>query len=119
MIWVWFITVAIIVLAFSFFGQNLFGWQKALYVLLRSFLTLALWYLVVGPFVLKMIHKYLNKKESQYKEDIASAMDLFPYFRQIIAFTWKETRHLKGYMRFKFFIANSISNCIHFKMTSE
>lgn len=118
MIWIWLATVALIVLAFTFFGDTLFGWQKALYVLLRSFLILMLWYLIVGPFLLRMVRKYLNKKKSQYKEDISDAMDLFPYFRQIISYTWKETKHLKGYERFKCFIANSIANCIHFKRPS-
>ena len=118
-IWVWLITVAVIVLAFSFFGGNLFGWQKAIYILLRSFLILMLWYLLIGPFLLKMIRKYLNKKESQYKEDITNAMDLFPYFKRILSQTWQETKHLNGYARFKYFIANSISNCIHFKISSE
>ncbi|WP_299120105.1 hypothetical protein [uncultured Winogradskyella sp.] len=118
-IWVWLITVAVIVLAFSVFGGNLFGWQKAIYILLRSFLILMLWYLVIGPFLLKLIRKYLNKKESQYKEEITNAMDLFPYFRRILSYTWQETKHLKGYTRFKYFMANSISNCIHFKLPSE
>ncbi|MFC0603021.1 hypothetical protein [Winogradskyella pulchriflava] len=118
-IWVWLITVAVIVLAFSLFGGDLFGWQKAVYILLRSFLILMLWYLVIGPFLLKVVRKYLNKKESQYKEEITNAMDLFPYFRQILAYTWKATADLKGYNRFKYFIANSISNCIHFKLPSE
>lgn len=118
-IWVWLITVALIVLAFSFFGGDLFGWKKGIYILLRSFLILMLWYLVIGPFLLKLVRKYLNKKESQYKEDITNAMDLFPFFRQILSYTWKETKHLKGYTRFKYFIANSISNCIHFKVPTE
>ncbi|WP_040280214.1 hypothetical protein [Psychroserpens damuponensis] len=115
-IWVWLITVAIIVLAFTVFGGHLFGWQKGIYIMLRSFLILMLWYLVIGPLLLKLVKKYLHKKESQYKDDITNAMDLFPYFRQIISYTWKETKHLKGYTRFKHFMANSISNCIHFKM---
>ena len=117
-IWIWLITIATIVLAFTFFGGALFGWKKAVYIVLRSFLILLLWYLVLGPLVLKMIHKYLRKKESLYENDISNAMDLFPYFRQIISYTWKETKHLKGYTRFKYFMANSISNCIHFKIPS-
>ncbi|AUC82491.1 hypothetical protein [Lacinutrix sp. Bg11-31] len=114
-IWVWLITIAIIVLAFSIFGGPLFGWQKAIYIVLRSFLILMLWYLFIGPFLLKVVQRYLRKKESKYQADITNAMDLFPYFRQIISFTWNETKSLKGYVRFKYFIANSISNCIHFK----
>ena len=118
-IWVWLTTVAIIVMAFTFFGGNLFGWQKGIYILLRSFLILMLWYLLIGPFLLKLVRKYLNKKESQYKEDITNAMDLFPYFRQILLHTWSDSKHLKGYMRFKYFMANSIANCIHFKLPTK
>ncbi|MDG5490233.1 hypothetical protein [Psychroserpens sp. SPM9] len=118
-IWVWLITVAGMVLAFAFFGGDLLGWKKGVYLMLRSFLILLLWYLVIGPFLLKLVQKYLSKKESQYKEDISNAMDLFPYFRQIISYSWRDTKHLKGYTRFKHFMANSISNCIHFKIPSE
>ncbi|WP_452225174.1 hypothetical protein [Lacinutrix chionoecetis] len=118
-IWIWLITVAVIVLAFTVFTNALFGWQKAVYIILRSFLVLMLWYLVLGPFVLKLIRKYLDKKESKYQNDISNAMDLFPYFRYIITTTWKQTSHLKGYTRFKYFMANSIINCIHFKVISE
>lgn len=118
-IWVWLITVAIIVLAFSLFGGDLLGWKKGVYIMLRSFFILMLWYLIIGPLLLKLVRKYLIKKESQYEEDITNAMDLFPYFRQIILYTLKETKDLKGYTRFKYFIANSISNCIHFKIPSQ
>ncbi|MBU2927713.1 hypothetical protein [Winogradskyella psychrotolerans] len=118
-IWVWLVTIAIIVLAFSIFGGPLFGWEKAIYIVLRSFLILMLWYVVIGPFLLKVVQKFLRKKESKYQEDISNAMDLFPYFRQIISYTWKDTKHLKGYTRFKYFMANGISNCIHFKVPSE
>lgn len=118
-IWLWLITVAVIVLAFSFFGGNLFGWKKGLYVMLRSFLILMLWYLILGPLLLKFVRKYLKKKESQYQEDITIAMDLFPYFRKIIAMTWKETKHFNGYHRIKNFMAISIYNCMHFKLPSE
>ncbi|MBF8148644.1 hypothetical protein ITJ86_01975 [Winogradskyella sp. F6397] len=118
-IWIWLITVALIVLGLSLYGGPLFGWEKAIYIVLRSFLILMLWYLVIGPLLLKIVRKYLHKKESKYQEEITNAMDLFPYFRQIISYTWKETKHLKGYTRFQYFMANSISNCIHFKVVSE
>ena len=114
-IWIWLVTVAIIVLAFTIFGGPLFGWEKAIYIVLRSFLILMLWYLILGPLVLKFIRNYLEKKESKYQSDISNAMDLFPYFRQIILFTWKETKGLRGYDRFKYFMAKSISNCINFE----
>lgn len=118
-IWIWLVTIILMVLAFTFFGGSLFGWKKAIYIVLRSFLILMLWYLILGPLIIKILRKYLQSKQSQYEHDIADAMDLFPHFRQIISHTWKSTNHLSGYRRFKFFIADSISNCIHFKSQVE
>ena len=118
-IWTWLFTVALIVLGFTFFGGDLFGWKMGIYIMLRSFLILLLWYLIIGPFLLKLVQKYLSKKKSKYQNDISNAMDLFPYFKQIITYTWHNTKHLKRYTRFKHFMANSISNCIHFKIPSE
>ncbi len=119
LIWIWLFTMALIVLAFTYFGGNLIGWKKAIYIIFRSFFVLLIWYLVLGPLVLKLIQFYLNKKESQYQNDISKAMDLFPYFRIILRQTWRDTNNLKGYSRFKYFIANSISNCIHLKVVSK
>ena len=116
---VWGITIVIILLAFTFSGGPSSGLQKGLYIMLRSLLVLMLWYVIIGPFILKLIRKYLMKKESEYKEDISNAMDLFPYFRSIISHTWKTTRHLKGYTRFKYFIAHTILYCIHFEINPE
>jgi hypothetical protein len=116
LIWIWLTTVAVLVIAFGLLSDALFGWQKAVYILLRSVLILMLWYLVIGPFILKLVQSYLSKKKSEYQEDIANAMDLLPYLTPIIRYSWRETTHLKGYTRFKFFVANSISNCIHFKL---
>lgn len=116
---IWGITIVVILLAFAFFGGTLAGWQKALYIILRSFLVLMIWYLILGPFLLKLLRNYLSRKKSKYQEDVNNAMDLFPYFRSIISYTWKATKHLKGYTRFKYFIAHSILYCIHFKIEPE
>ncbi|MCB0375993.1 MAG: hypothetical protein KDD04_08765, partial [Sinomicrobium sp.] len=119
MLLIWGVTVTVILLAFTLFGGTLAGWKKGLYIILRSLLALMLWYLVAGPFILRLIRKYLLKKKSEYREDISNAMELFPYFRNIIAHTWKTTRHLKGYGRFKYFIAHTILYCIHFQIKTE
>ena len=116
MVLIWGITITVILLAFTLSGGVQAGWQKAVYVMLRSFLVLLLWYLVLGPLLLRIIRNYLTRKKSQYREDVTNAIDLFPYFRSIISYTWKETKHLKGYTRFKYFTAKTIMYCIHFEV---
>lgn len=116
---VWGITIAVILFAFTFFGGPSSGWQKAFYIMLRSLLVLLLWYVIIGPFLLKLIRRYLRRKESEYKTEINNAMELFPYFRSIIAYTWRGSKHLKGYARFKHFVAYTILYCIHFEIDAK
>ena len=118
-LFVWGLTIALILAAFAIFGGELGGWQKAIYIVLRSFLVLMLWYLVAGPVLLKLLRRYLAGKGAKYREDIHNALDLFPYFRSIISYTWKSTKTLKGYARFKHFIAYSILYSIHFKIKPD
>lgn len=115
-LWIWLGIMTIMVIGFYVFGDGVLGWQKAVYIMLRSLIILILWYGLLGPLILRTIQIYLKKKKSKYQEEVSNAMDLLPYFTPIIRYTWRDTKHLKGYKRFKYFVANSISNCIHFKI---
>ena len=113
---IWLSTMLIMVLGFTLFGDSGPGWQKGLYVLIRSLLVLSLWYILVGPILVKFLRNYLQSKQSKYKEEVSQTLDILPYLTPVIKYSWQETQHLKGYMRFKLFIAQSITNCIYFKL---
>ncbi len=113
---IWLVTIGLVVLAFVGFGSIGFGWQKGLYVLLRSLLILSLWYIIVGPLVLRLLKNYLKSKHSNYEEQINQTLDILPYLTPVIKYSWQKTQNLKGYRRVKVFVALSISNCIHFKV---
>jgi uncharacterized membrane-anchored protein YhcB (DUF1043 family) len=112
----WLATIGLIVLAFVGFGNIGYGWQKGLYILLRSVLILSLWYIIVGPLVLRLVKNYLKTKQSNYEEQVNHTLDILPYLTPVIKYSWQETRNLRGYQRIKAFVALSISNCIHFKI---
>jgi len=115
-IMVWLATIGLIVLAFVGFGNVGYGWQKGLYILLRSVLILSLWYVILGPLILRLVKNYLKTKQSSYEEQINHTLDILPYLTPVIKYSWQETQNLRGYQRIKTFVALSISNCIHFKI---
>jgi len=112
----WLSVLSLLVLAFTLFGDSGFGWQKGIYLLLRSALVLGLWYLVLGPLILTLLGRFLKSRKSKYEDEVKQTLDLLPYLRAIIKYSWMETSHLRGYLRFKTFIAQSISSSIHFNI---
>jgi hypothetical protein len=112
----WLLTISILVMSFTLFGEEGPGWQRGLYILLRSLLVLSVWYILIGPLLIRLLKSYLRSKRSGYEEQVNQTLDILPYLSSVIRYSWTETSHLKGYQRWKLFIAQSISNCIHFKI---
>jgi len=112
----WGLTILLILLPLVLWSSTEEGLQKGIYLISRSILVLGLWYIIVGPFLLKLLKLLLKKNKSNYKQEIENALDLFPYLQDIISFSWRETKLLKGSKRVKHFMAKSILYSIHFKV---
>ncbi len=115
----WLITLVIIMIPLLFFSTEFGGWRTGLYLLARSFLILVLWYVILGPLLLKGLNKLLAKRQSAYQSDIQSTLDLLPYLRSIISYAWQDSKSMKGLHRMQHFLARSIVYSIHFKSSNE
>ncbi len=71
------------------------------WILIRVVIILLVWFLFIGPYIMSLFQKYLDRKASQYKDDVRQALALIPVFRQLVFAVWESTSHLKGYNRFK------------------
>ena len=74
---------------------------EPLWLFVRVTGLIAIWYFVVGPFLMRMVQRFLKKKAAEYHEEVTAALDLLPVFRQLSRAAWQETRHLKGLPRGK------------------
>lgn len=110
----WAIALLLILLPLFFFNSELYGWKAGLYLVARSALILAGWYLIVGPLLLNGIQKLLSRRRSAYQEDIKNTLALLPHLRVILKYAWKDSRSLKGLNRFQHFMARSIVYSVHF-----
>lgn len=114
----WIITIALILIAFALMDNELYGWQKAIYIVIRSITVLVLWIFVVSPFLMWLLKSYLIKKKSRYQNEIDIALILFPYLKSIIILSWKESKNKKGINRLREFITNCILFSMFFKTAS-
>lgn len=112
--------VILLLLFFILFGLVMYGSytsniQRGVYIFIRTLLILFLWFVVVGPILLKLVNKYLLKKKAGLSKDIEHIFDLFPYLRSIIVIAWKEAKEFSYLKRWKEFLTRTIVYSLYFK----
>ncbi len=86
-----------------------------LYLFFRVVVILLLWFLIVSPLLLKLLHTFLKKKESTYSKDVQKAMSLLPAFKALMVQAWKDVASYSGLKRIRQFIVVSLSYCLLYK----
>lgn len=78
-------------------------WQTLLplWLFLRVLLVLGVWYFLVGPLLMRLLQRFLKKKQSAYQQEVDAALDLLPVFRSLSRSAWAETKHLSGWRRLR------------------
>lgn len=103
------IMTAMLVLSYLFpeFGRG--NVSKVAVMILRSTIIMIVWIFLLAPILLKAFHKYLNKKQKSYSADITGIIELFPYIRSILKFSWNKTKQLSKLKRVKTFLVTTLT----------
>jgi hypothetical protein len=110
----WSITLVMILLPLIYFKNEFGGWKTGLYVIARSILIISLWYLVLGPLLIKGLNQVLSRRQSQYQSDLQRTLLLLPHLNSVVSFAWQDSGSHKGLNRMQHFLAKSIVFSIHF-----
>ncbi len=94
------------------------NWIQSVQLLARSILILLLWYLIIGPFLMKILKQFLTKKRSEYFTEVEQTLALFPALKKLTALCWEETTSRKGYKRWYLFMENLIAYTLLYKSIS-
>jgi hypothetical protein len=78
-----------------------------LIMLVRSIVLTFLWYALLAPFLKKTFEKFISGKKVFYSEEIDVILNLFPHFKRIVGFCWKESANKNGFYRIQYFLSNS------------
>lgn len=113
------ILLVIILIPLLFYNSDFQGWQKAVYLIIRSALILIIWYTLLGPFLIKLLNKFLFKKRKVYQTDLQDILEIFPSLKVIVYHSWNNCKSSKILNRLPQFLAQSIVYSLHFKNISE
>jgi len=85
---------------------------KAIIMVVRSIFIMLIWYLIAGPFFLKLYKNYINKYGSKYSKDVDYTLRLLPVAKMIVVHSWKYSKKYKDISRIKQFILTTIINML-------
>jgi len=110
---------AIVILSYIFPKFSAEAGMNAIIMTLRSIFIMVAWYLLVGPFVLKIYRKYLSKKGSTYSSEVNQTIDILPKLKSIVFYSWKLSGKYKNLRRIKYFVICTISNILTVQLNKD
>ncbi len=103
------LTILIVVLIYSYYNpyKSELASLDIIIMLIRSIVLTVLWYALLAPFVRKMFQKFISGKNSFYSKEIDEILNLFPHFKRVVGFCWKESKKKNGFKRIYYFLSTS------------
>ena len=101
--------LSILLIIYSYFSPS-FTHIKSIEILimiLRSLVLTLVWYFIFSPIVNKFFSKFLSSKKTVYAQEIDKILNLFPKFKRVVTYSWKESFNNKKLSRILPFISNS------------
>ena len=92
---------------------------KAIIMVIRSIFIMIIWYLIAGPFFLKIYKNYIHKYGSKYSKDVNYTIQFLPVARSIVIYSWKYSKKYKNIKRIKQFILTTLLNMLFIELPED
>lgn len=76
-------------------------------MLVRSVVITFVWYTLLVPISKKLLQKFVAKSKSKYSADLEEIILMFPKFKKIVNYCWKNSEDKKGIKRIRYFLSTS------------
>lgn len=103
------LSTALIVISYTSPGFDNNTSYRIIFMLIRFVVIMLVWFSIISPFISKHFTRFIEKNKFKHAGEINQITALFPNFKKIINYSWKESSALKGYERIKRFSLNSFA----------
>lgn len=110
---VWMVLIFIYLQSIIPIGKPLLPPYLSLQIFIRSILIVLGWYLIISPLLMRWLKGWLEKKQSQFKENIQQILQLLPLIKQIVEKSWILSSKTKGWKRIYSFTKIVLINTLH------
>ena len=102
-IWIWAILLILLLMPFFNPDLELLPQQRIVQLLIRSFLVIAGWLFVAGPFLMKIFKNWMRKRQSVMSKDISHVLGLMPETKWIVKESWHQAKKQTKFNQFTYF----------------
>jgi hypothetical protein len=81
--------------------------MSVILMLLRALVITFIWYTIAAPLARKYFEKFVRKRKSEYAKELEAIISMFPQFRNIVNYCWKNSENKKGLKRIRYFLSTS------------
>lgn len=112
-----FLAILIFIVVLTYFtGQDGNQVSKAVYIMTRTLLILSIWFILIAPFLLKILKRFLNKKKSELTSEVDQVFNIIPYLRSIINYSWRQSKGKNLIYKIVDFFYLSLMYSLHFRI---
>lgn len=101
------ISVGVIVLSYLSPGLEENVAVSVIIMLIRSLVITFIWYAILAPFMKKLFQRFITKRKSEYARELEQIISMFPKFKMIVNYCWKNSEKKKGAKRIRYFLSTS------------
>lgn len=76
-------------------------------MLVRSLVITFIWYTIAAPLARKFFEKFVRQRKSDHARELEEIISMFPQFRKIVIYCWKNSENKKGFKRIRYFLSTS------------
>ena len=102
-----FISISVLIYSYISPSTSEIRSSEIVIMLIRSVTIMIIWFTLIGPIVRKLFQKFLSGKKSFYAKEIEEIMQLFPMFKKVVSYCWKNSSDKNGIKRLRKFLSTS------------
>lgn len=112
---------SILMIFLSFYYEELGSGiaRKIIVMWVRSGLIIIVWFYFISPFLIKIVRRYLAKKQKSHSEEINTIINIFPNIRAVIRISWEQCSNKKGFAKIVKLLELVLVNFILLDIDSE
>lgn len=88
------------------------GWIAVAKTVSWTLAAIMFWYMLINPFLTRVIKQLLKKKESRYSAEVSRTLAFLPVLRQLTALAWRKSKSNKAGNRWYIFLSQLIHSSL-------
>lgn len=104
----WLVIILFFIVSILLIFNPEMGWQRAIYVFIRSLVMIVLWYMIAAPLFKYLFERFLRKQKKRFTAELEFVLAVFPTLKSIAFFAMKKNGRIDSFSKLRQFFQDVI-----------